>query len=101
MILTATLMLVMAGQKREAHLRARGPGRSRFCLHLIKDVDPGDIGAKQSFVASRGHDEFKWQALLLVVAAFARHGRASSRPSTFLLWWSRTWTALTAKSPRR
>jgi hypothetical protein len=64
MILTATLMLVMAGQKREAHLRARGPGRSRFCLHLIKDVDPGDIGAKQSFVASRGHDEFRWQALL-------------------------------------
>jgi hypothetical protein len=47
----------MAGQKREAHLGA-SPGHPRF-LGVMKGVDTRDIGAKQSLVASRGHDEFR------------------------------------------
>jgi hypothetical protein len=47
----------MAGDKREARLRARCPGHPRFTFSDAKDVDARDIGAKQSFVASPGHDE--------------------------------------------
>jgi hypothetical protein len=48
----------MAGDKREARLRARCPGHPRFFrTRGTKDVDIRDIGAKQSFIASPGHDE--------------------------------------------
>jgi|tagenome__1003787_1003787.scaffolds.fasta_scaffold20961925_4 hypothetical protein len=58
----------MAGHKREARLRTRASGHPRFFWGVMKDVDARDIDAKQSFVASRGHDEFKAKLLLLVMA---------------------------------
>jgi hypothetical protein len=44
-------LIVMAGQKREAHLRARRPSHPRVASGQLKDVDardkPGHDGKKQ------------------------------------------------------
>jgi hypothetical protein len=50
------------------------PGPSTFlaCISYRKDVDAGDIGAKQSFVASPGHDERDGNGTVTIVRRVPR-----------------------------